>query len=183
MHSIWCWSFFASPPAANPWIPYGRTLSAIGGKHILAGDTSCSHAPNATVQRAFCMLGGRTTASGFSVAANAPASPTSRQWATDGIARRVVSRSCALGSNGARAVQCRSNREVCMRGHTSVSWGCLPTMRRCESEERVSPEVTGQSSIVLICGGNAEIDSLALVGGQFVDKARAGKAARFSRSS
>jgi hypothetical protein len=63
------------------------------------------------------------TAFGFSVAVNALASPISRGWATDGTARRVVSRSCALGSNGARAVQCRSNREVCMSRHTSVSWG------------------------------------------------------------
>ena len=169
MHSIWCWTFLASPPAANPWIPYSRTLSAIGGKHILAGDTSCSHAPNATAQRAFCMLGGRTTASGFSVAANALALPINPQWATVGTARRVVSRSCALGSNGARAVLCRSNREACMSERTSVSRGCLSITSRCESRERVTPENTDQSSIVLICGGNAEIDSLTLVVGQFVD--------------
>jgi hypothetical protein len=36
-------------------------------------------------------------------------------------------------------------------------------------------------SIVSICGGNAEIDLLALVVGQFVDEARAGKAAGFPR--
>jgi hypothetical protein len=48
----------------------------------------------------FCTLGGRTIESGFSVAANALASPISPQWATGGTARRVVSRSCALGSNG-----------------------------------------------------------------------------------
>jgi hypothetical protein len=139
----------------------------------LAGDTSYSHAPNATAKRASCMPGTRTTASGFSVAVNALASLISRQWATVGTARRVVSRSCAPGSNGARAVPCRSNREVCMSGRTSVSWGCLPITRRCESWGRVTPENTDQISIMLICGGNAEIDSLALVGGQFVDKARA----------
>ena len=171
MHSIWCWTFFARLPAANPWIPYSRTLSAIGGKHILAGDTSCSRAPNATAQRAFCMLGGRTTASGFSVAANALALPISPQWATVGTARRVVSRSYVLGSNGARAVPCQSNREVCMSGRISVSWGCLPITRRCESGVRVTPENTGQTSIVPICGGNAEIDLLTLVVGQFGDSA------------
>src|SRR5215469_3079315 len=61
-----------------------------------------------------------------------------------------------------------------MSGHTGVSWGCLPTTRRCESRGRVTPENTDQSSIVLICGGNAEIDSLSLVVGRFVDDARAG---------
>jgi hypothetical protein len=105
----------------------------------------------------------------FSVAVNALASPISRQWATVGTAPRVASRSCALGSNGARVVQCRSNREVCMSGHTSVSWGCLPITRRCENGGRVTPENTDQISIVLICGGNAEIDSLTLVVGHFVD--------------
>ena len=169
MHSIWCWSFLAGPPAANSWTPYDRTLSAIGGKHILAGDTSCSRAPNATAQRAFCMLG-RATASGFLVARNAPISPISLQWATDGTARRVVSRSCALGSNGERTLPCRSNREVCTRERTSESWGCWPTTRRCESRGRVTLENIDQISIVPICGGNAEIDLLALAVGHFVDE-------------
>ena len=101
--------------------PIRQDISATGGKHILAGDTSCSRAPNATAQRAFCMLG-RPTASGFLVAGNAPISPISLQWATDGTARRVVSRSCALGSNGERTLPCRSNREVCTRERTSESW-------------------------------------------------------------
>jgi hypothetical protein len=109
----------------------------------------------------------------FLVAANALASPISRQWATIGIARRVAWRSYLLGSNGSRAAQSRSNREVCMSGRTSVSWGCLPITSRCESEGRVTPENTDQSSIVLTCGGNAEIDLLTLVVGRFVDDARA----------
>ena len=61
-----------------------------------------------------------------------------------------------------------------MSGHTSVSWGCLPTTRPCESRGRVTLE--NHVSIVPICGGNAEIDLLALVVGQFVDEAREGKA-------
>jgi hypothetical protein len=96
MRGSWCWSFLANPPAAKRWIPYGRSFSAIGGKHILAGGTSCSRAPNATAQRAFYMLG-RATVFGFSVAENAPISPTSLPWVIGGTARRVVSRSCALG--------------------------------------------------------------------------------------
>ena len=63
-----------------------------------------------------------------------------------------------------------------MSGRTSVSWGCLPTTRPCESWGRVTLENTGPISIVPICGGNAEIDLLALVVGQFVDEAQAGKA-------
>ena len=63
-----------------------------------------------------------------------------------------------------------------MSGRTSVSWGCLPTMRPCENRGRVTLENIDQISIVPICGGNAEIDLLALVGGQFVDEAREGKA-------
>ena len=35
-------------------------------------------------------------------------------------------------------------------------------------------ESTDHASIVSICGGNAEIDLLTLVGGQFVDEAREG---------
>ena len=38
-------------------------------------------------------------------------------------------------------------------------------------------ESTNHASIVFICGGNAGIDLLALVVGQFVDEARTGKAA------
>ncbi len=60
-----------------------------------------------------------------------------------------------------------------MSGRTSVCWGCLPITSQCESGERVTPEITGQSGIVLICGGDAEIDSLTLVVGRFVDDARA----------
>jgi hypothetical protein len=100
MHSSWCSNFLSDPPPANRWIRYSRSFAAIGGKHILAADTSCSRAPNATAQCAFCMRGTHTTASSFSVVANALASPISPQWATGGTARRVASRSCALGSNG-----------------------------------------------------------------------------------
>jgi hypothetical protein len=58
------------------------------------------------------MLGTPTTAFGFSGAANALASPINPRWATGGTVRRGASRSCALGSYGARTVLCRSNREV-----------------------------------------------------------------------
>jgi hypothetical protein len=50
-------------------------------------------------------------------------------------------------------------------------------MRWCESGGRVTRESTDQSSIVLTCGGNAEIDSPTLVVGQFGDEA-AGNTAR-----
>lgn len=64
-----------------------------------------------------------------------------------------------------------------MSGRTSVSWGCLPTTRPCESRGRVTLENTDHASIVSIYGGNAETDLLALVVGQFVvfrpSKARA----------
>ena len=60
-----------------------------------------------------------------------------------------------------------------MSGRTSVFWGCLPTTRPCESRGRVTLENTDQISIVPICGGNAEIDLLALVVGQSVDEAQA----------
>jgi hypothetical protein len=49
-------------------------------------------------------------------------------------------------------------------------------MRPCENRGRVTLENIDQISIVPICGGNAEIDLLALVVGQFVDEAQAGKA-------
>jgi hypothetical protein len=145
-----------------------QSMSAFGGKadmrsakHILADDTSCSRAPNATAQRAFSMLGGHTTASGFSVAANALASPISRQWATAGTARRVASRSCVLGSNGERAALRRLSREACTRERTNVFWVCWRITRSCESRGRVTLEITGQISIVPNCGGNAETDLLA----------------------
>jgi hypothetical protein len=169
VHGSWCWSFLASPPPANHWIRYGRSFAAIGEKHISVADTSCSPAPNAIAQSAFCLLGTHTTASSFSVAANAVTSPI-RQWVTDGTARRAVLRSCGPGSNGAQAVPCRSKREVCMSGRTSVSWGCLPITRLCEFRDGVTAENTDQISIVLICGGNAEIDSLTWVVGRFVNR-------------
>ena len=123
------------------------------------------------------MLGISTTASGFSGAANALASPISPQWDTGGTARRVAWRSYALGSNGARTVPCRSSLEACMGGRTNVFWGCCPTTRPCERRGRVMLESTNHASIVFICGGNAGIDLLDLVVGQFVDEARTGKAA------
>ncbi|MGB6912208.1 MAG: hypothetical protein WBE42_05565 [Pseudolabrys sp.] len=49
-------------------------------------------------------------------------------------------------------------------------------MRPCENRGRVTLENIDQISIVPISGGNAEIDLLALVVGQFVDEAQAGKA-------
>jgi hypothetical protein len=58
-----------------------------------------------------------------------------------------------------------------MSERTRGSWGCLPTTRPCESWVRVTLENTDHASIVPICGGNAEIDLLALVVGQFVDEA------------
>jgi hypothetical protein len=173
MRGSWCWSFRASPPAAKCWILCGRSFVAIGGKHISADDTSCSHVLNATAKRAFCMLGTHTIAFSFSVAANALASPISPLWDTGGTARRVVSRSCVLGSNGERAALCRSSREACTRERTNVFWGCWRTTRPCERRGRVTLEITGQISIVPNCGGNAEIDLLALVVGRFVDDARA----------
>jgi hypothetical protein len=124
------------------------------------------------------MLGITMTASGFSGAANVLASPISPQWATGGTARRVVLKSYAFVSNGARMVRCRSNREVCMSGHTSVFWGYLPITRPYESRGRVMLESTNHASIVSICGGNAEIDLLASVGGQFVDNGMVGKPSR-----
>jgi hypothetical protein len=99
VRSSWCWSFLSSPPAANRWIRYGRLFAAIGGKRILADDTSCSRAPNATAQCVFCMLA-QTTASSFSVATNALASPIRPRWATDGTVAsyREVARSAQMGS-------------------------------------------------------------------------------------
>jgi hypothetical protein len=136
----------------------------------MAGDTSCSRAANATARRGSFMLGITMTASGFSGAANVLASPISPRWATSGTARRVASRSYALGSNGARTVPRRSNREVCMSGHTSVFWGCLPITRPCESRGRVSLEGTDHASIVPICGGNAETDLPVLVDGRLAER-------------
>jgi hypothetical protein len=82
----------------------------------------------------------------FSVAGNAPISPISPQWATDGTARRVVSRSCALGSYGERTALCRSDREVCRKERTSESWGCWRTTRRCESRGRVTLQRQARSA-------------------------------------
>src|SRR5262249_11549165 len=80
-----------SQPAANRWTPCARLFAAIGGKHISAGVTSCSRAPNAIAKRVSCMPGMRTTASGFLVAAKSLASPINPQWGTGGdrSARRV----------------------------------------------------------------------------------------------
>ena len=167
MNSCWCWSFSAGSPAANRWTLYGNPSSAIGGKHILAGNISCSCAANATAQLASFMRGIPVgiTASGFSVAANALALPISPQWAIAGTAQRVVSRSCALGSNGVRTVPFQSSREVCTRGCTNVFWGCLPTTKPCESRARATLENTGPISTVPICGGNAETGLRALADG------------------
>jgi hypothetical protein len=148
----------------------------------MAGDTSCFRAANATAPRGSSMLGSTATitASGFSGAANVLASPISPQWATGGTARRVASRSYALGSNGRCMAPCRSNREACMRGHTGVFWGCLTSMRRCEGRGRVTPDTTDQISIVPTYGGNAETDLLALAVGRFVDGLAAGRSRRTS---
>ena len=121
------------------------------------------------------MLGITMTASGFSVAANALASPISPPWATGGTARRVVSRNCGLGLNGERTAPCQLSRELCTSGHTSVSWGCLTTTRPREGRVRATLENTDPISIVPICGGNAEIDLLALAVGRFVDEGQASK--------
>jgi hypothetical protein len=56
-----------------------------------------------------------------------------------------------------------------MSGRTSVSWGCLPTTRPCESRGRVTLENTDQISIVPIYGGNAGIDLPSWAVGRFVD--------------
>ena len=168
MHGSWCWSFLVSQLAANRWTPFSRLFAAIGGKHILAGVTSCSLATNATAKRAFCMPGTRTTAFGFSVAANALASPISPLWATGGTARRVVSKNCALGSTGGR-VPCRSSREACTRRRTNVFWGNWPTTRRYESRAQATLEKRGQISTEPICGDNAETGLRALEAGHFAD--------------
>jgi hypothetical protein len=133
MPSNWCWSFLANPPVASHWTLCSRSLVAIGAKPILAGGTSCSCAVNATAQRASSMLAMPMIASGFSVAANALGSPISPRWAIAGTARRVVSRNCALGSNGEGTAPCLSSPEPCTSGRTSVFWGCWPTTRPCES--------------------------------------------------
>ena len=146
------------------------------GHSLLLAESSLWRAiPHVLVQRmpwlprGSSMLGISMTASGFSIAANALASPTSPQWATGGTVRRVASRSYALASIGAHTAPSRSNREVCMSGRTSVFWGSLLITRPCESRGRVMLESTDHASIAFICGGNAETDSLALVVGQLVD--------------
>ena len=57
-----------------------------------------------------------------------------------------------------------------MSGRTSISWGCLPITRPCESREQATGENTDRISIVPICGGNAEIDLLTLVVGRSIDR-------------
>ena len=140
----------------------------------MAGDTSCSRAASATARRESSMLGISMTASGFSGAANVLTSPISPQWATGGTAPRGASRSYALASIGAHTAPCRSNREACISGRTSVFLGCLPITRPCESRGRVMLDSTNHASIVSIYGGNAEADLLASVVGQFVDGLAAG---------
>ena len=93
------------------------------GRHLIFTSCECNRSASVLYARSSDRIW-------FFSAANAPALPISRQWTTNETARRVVSRSCVLGSNGARAVPCRSNREVCMSGRTSVSWGCLPITSR-----------------------------------------------------
>ena len=170
MHSIWCWSFLAGPPAANSWTRYGRTLSAIGGKHILAGDTSCSRAPNATAPRAFCMLGTSDRIWFFSCrkcAGITYQSTMGHRW--DRSARRVEKLRARLqwGASGYRADQ--TARHARENVPANLGDACL-SRGRCESRGRVTPENIDQISIVPICGGNAEIDLLALAVGHFVDE-------------
>ena len=126
------------------------------------------------------MLGIVMTASCFSDAANVLASPISPLWATGGTVRRDASRSYALGSNGVRTVPCRSSLEACTSGRTSVFWGCLLITRPSESRGRVMLESTDHGSTVPICGGNAEIDLLSLVVGQFADGCRKTTSSRTS---
>jgi hypothetical protein len=57
-----------------------------------------------------------------------------------------VSRNCALGSNGERAVPCQLSPEACRRERTSVSWSCWPTTTACEARGRVTLENTGRSA-------------------------------------
>src|SRR5215468_4453444 len=173
MHGSSYWSFLSSHLPANRWTPISRLFAATGGKHTSAGVTSCSCATSAAAKRVSCMRGTGTPAPGFLIAGSALASPISPQWATGGTARRVELRSYALASIGAHAAPSRSNREVCISGLTSISWGCLPITRPCESRGRVMLESTNHASIVSIYGGNAEKDSPASVVGQFVDGSEA----------
>ena len=115
------------------------------------------------------MRGMGTPALGFSAAANALASPISPPWAIGGTVRRVVSRSCALGSNGAHTAPCRSNREVCMSGRTSASWRCLPTTRPYEIRVQATLEKPDQISTMPTCGDNAETDLRVLAGGRIAE--------------
>jgi hypothetical protein len=139
----------------------------------LAKSTFRRASPFVHVQRmpwrkgASCMRGMGTRALGFSVAANALASPISPLWAIGGTARRVVSRSCALGSNGAHTAPCRSNRE--MSGRTSASWGCLPTTRPYEIRVQATFEKPDQISTMPTCGDNAETDLRVLAGGRIAE--------------
>ena len=123
---------------------------------IMAGATSCSYAANVAARRASSMLGTFLTASGFSPAASAPASPISPRWATVGIARRVGSRNYARGFNGKRVAPCPSGREGCTSG---------PTTRLLENGRELRPN-TGQISTALICGGSVEAGLQCSVDGQ-----------------
>ena len=171
MHYGWFWNFPAGQPTASRSRLYGRPSSATGGKPITAGATSSFYAANATVRHGFCTLATMPgiIRFGFSPAANALALLTNLQWAIAGTARHVISRNCALGSNGALRARCRSNREACTRRPTSVFWGCSLTTRLCESKERATPENPGQISIAPICGGNAETDLPVLADGDVAE--------------
>jgi hypothetical protein len=70
----------------------------------------------------------------------------------DRSARRIekLRSRLAWGAHG----PCRSSREACRRERTDVFWGCWRTMRPCETRGRVTLEITGQISLVPICGGN-----------------------------
>ena len=166
----------ASQPTANRWTPCGRLLAAIGGKPISAGVTSCSCATNATKQRASFMPGTRGQAFGFSVAANAPASPISIDRPPVGplgASCREVARSARMGRGRYGADQ---NRKVCLTGHISVSWGCLLITKPCESGGRVTLKKTDQIEYRAHLWRQCR-NGLALVVGRFVDEPRARKAA------
>jgi hypothetical protein len=91
--------------SGEPLEPVRQDILCYWRKAHYGGRTSCSRAANATAPRGSSMLGTTITitASGFSGAASVLASPISPPWATGGTARRVASRSYALGSNGARS--------------------------------------------------------------------------------
>jgi hypothetical protein len=131
----------------------------------MANDTSCSRAANATARRgSLCRVSPRPHLvfqvpqmcwHHLSVHYGPSVGPL-------GASCREVARSAKMG---------KERREACRRERTSESWGCWPTTRLYESRGRVTLDTTGQISIVPIYGGNAEMDLLTLVVGQFVDKA------------